>query len=138
MKKMEKFQVPMNLIEQKVFAHYVSPASPEEHKDYLQKEYVSQDEVVVSDGIKIKNTVQEYPITPESVNSYADGTNYRNDLSAAVSRGASGRNLGDVAAIQDLLTKNPQQVAEFFADALGKINAQKAQSEVKKEESNNG
>lgn len=132
----QKIKIPMNLIQQNVYAQ-IEVEHKDEKKDYLVKDYVSQDEVVESDGIKIKNTVQEYPHTPEAVNSYADGTNYRNDINAAVARSAPGKNIVDVAALQELFEKSPEQVTEFFKSALQKIYEAKktqeapAQSEVK-------
>lgn len=137
---MSKTRVPMNLIQQNVYVRDVSPFY-DEKKDFLIDSYVSQDEVVKSDGLKVERTVQDYPITPDSVNSYADGTNYRNDISAAVARSAPGRNIGDVAALQELLTKSPSEVSAFFASALEKINASKVASDVEKvnnEVSDNG
>lgn len=122
--KKTKQKVKMNLIQQNVFVLAVTPEF-DLKDDMLQSDYVSQDEVVKSDGIKIERTQHDYPITPESVNSYVDGTNYKNDLSASLSRSAPGVNLGDVAAIQELLQKDPEQVASFFASALEKINASK-------------
>lgn len=121
---MSKDRVKMNLIQQDVFVRAVAPVVVNKD-DYLIGSYESLDEVVDDFGIRLVHTRQEYPITPDSVNSYADGTNYRLDSSAAVSRPAPGRNLGDVATLQELFEKSPQDIAAFFASALEKINASK-------------
>lgn len=121
-----KDKVKMNLIQQDVFIRAESPAV-DIKKDYLISSYTSSDEVVQSDGVKIVNTVQEYPITPESVNSYADGTNYRIDPSAAASRGAPGVNVGDVAALQDLFSKSPDEIASALGALREKILASRVQ-----------
>lgn len=140
--KREKLQ--MNLIQQDVFVRVISPVYDQKN-DYAIESYVSQDEIIEDDGIRVKSTVQEYPITPQSVNSYADGTNYRNDLSAALSRSAPGRNIGDVSAMQELLSKGPEEVKAFFVSAYEKIAASKAENSVASkaeksvvEDSNNG
>lgn len=128
-----KKQVKMNLIEQNVYVLACS-APFDEKKDYLQKDYVSQDEITCDTGIKVETTVQEYPVTPESVNSYADGTNYRNDLNAAVSRSAPGKNIGDVAALQNLLSQSPEQVKAFFDSVSQMIADSKKEPVVEKKE----
>lgn len=117
-----KSKVKMHLIEQNVFVLAHSPKRVCK-KDFLQDKYVSQDEVTEQDGVRVKRTEQDYPYTPETLNSYADGTNYRNDLNAAVSASAPGRNVGDISAIQELLTKSPEEIAAFFTSAVEKIKA---------------
>lgn len=120
-----KDKIKMNLIQQDVYAVFSDDLYIDD-RDFLQKEYVSQDEIVEDSGIKIKRTVQEYPITPESVNSYADGTNYRNDLSAAANRPSPGHNVGDVAALQELFSRSPEEIKAFMESAIEKIKASKA------------
>lgn len=108
----EKRRVVMNLLQQDVYVRdFVSPF--DEKRDYLQDDYVSMDLTVRSapDAASVDVfSKQPYPITPEYVNSYADGTNYRLDVSQAVSRPAPGVNLGDVAAMQDLMKLSPDQL----------------------------
>lgn len=108
-----KQKVKMNLIQQDVFVRAVTEGV-DLKKDFLIDSYVSCDEVVKENGTEYVSTLQEYPITPDSVNSYADGTNYRNDLSAFGNRPAPGRNLGDVSAIQEILAQSPEKISELF------------------------
>lgn len=107
-------QVPMHVIKQNVYARVQVPMF-DEKKDFLQDTYVSQDEVIVPGGVEVRRTVQPYEITPETVNSFSDGTNYRNDLAAAVSRPAPGQNIGDVSALTELLTKSPEEIRSILS-----------------------
>lgn len=116
----EKKRVPMNLLQQNVFVLKTVSGSSE-NKSYLQETYVSQDEILESDGISIRRTVQEYPHTPESVNSYLGSVDYKNDIAAAVSSPAPGRNIGDVAALQELFTRSPEEIRDFFFAMTEKI-----------------
>lgn len=121
-----KQKVRFNLIAQDV---YILPAcgACEDKKDYLDKEYISQDEVTEGNSVVVKSTIQEYPITPESVNSFADGTNYRLDPAGAIARGGpAGRNIGDVAALQELLSKSPEEASKLLAKWSEMIAAAKA------------
>lgn len=130
---MMKRKVKMNLIDQVVYiCPFLSPY--DEKNDYLISSYSSQDEVLTDSGIEIKRSVQDYPITPESVNSYADGTNYRNDINAAVSRSAPGGNLGDVASIQALLSSCPEDVLSMLKSFSEKISSNSVKSDVKSDD----
>lgn len=143
---MNKERVKMNLIEQNVFVRVETPKL-DLKDDCLIESYVSQDEVVENNSVVVKRTVQDYPITPDSVNSYADGTNYRLDVNSAVSRSAPGKNIGDVAALQDFLSKSPEEISSIFSELKSKIladrEARRVASENAKqvlnvEDSNNG
>lgn len=119
---MAKSKVPMNLIQQDVFVKVACVGNVDKN-DYLVDSYVSQDELVKDNGTEIVDSVHDYPHTPEALNSYADGTNYKNDLVGAISRGPRGKNLGDVSALQEVLCKSPDEIATFFRDAAEKIAA---------------
>lgn len=124
----ERIKVKMGLIKQNVYLLASTPEPFVDKSDYLVQQYVSQDEVVKPDGIDIVTTVHDYPVTPASVNSYADGTNYRVDPSSASARPAAGRNIGDVAALQELLSKSPEEISAYFASMADKIKQSKSQA----------
>lgn len=74
--------VPTQLIQQNCYIRDVTRCS--ETKSDIPQKYVSIDEVTTDDGIKIVETIHDYPITPSSVNSYFEGTNYKNDPQQAI------------------------------------------------------
>lgn len=116
-------KIPMNLIKGNYSYLEYSSDFITEDCDYLVKEFESLDEVVVEDGVRLKRTKHDYEITPDAVNSYADGTNYRLDPSSAVR--PVGRNLGDIASIQELLQKSPQEAIQVLASLFKKVSDSK-------------
>uniref|UniRef100_A0AAU8BAI6 Capsid protein n=1 Tax=Dulem virus 179 TaxID=3145656 RepID=A0AAU8BAI6_9VIRU len=70
----------------------ISPVNPEK--------FVSVDTVTTDSGVQVQASVLDFPITKESVNSYADAVNYRTTPEARfVPHGA---NLGDISSFQNL------------------------------------
>lgn len=121
-------KVKFNLIQQNVYVRENASEVVEDKQNYGVKTYESIDEVVTSDGVELRRTVQEYPITPESVNSYIESSNYKNNIEQALNASPRGQNIGDVAALQDIIASNPQAVADFFKQAVDKMNAQKVEN----------
>lgn len=76
--------------------------------------YVSLDEVVSSDGVKLVETSNPYPITPDYVNSFAEGSEYRLDPLNALNNSVKRRNLGDVRGIQDISNMDNDQLVSLF------------------------
>lgn len=101
----ENRKLRSNLLEQDVYVRDTRPTYVD-HNNYLVDEYLTMDVVPDSEqrSMKERYSVEKYPVTPESVNSYADGTNYRLDVAQAVSNPAPGKNFGDVAAMRDILS----------------------------------
>lgn len=77
--------------------------------------YYSLDDVVEGDGIRQVVTEQEYPVTPESVNSYRDGCDYRFDPAGAIARGVKRQNLGDVRQMQEVMNMDAEEAAAQYA-----------------------
>lgn len=77
--------------------------------------YYSLDDVVEKDGIKQVVTEQDYPVTPESVNSYRDGCDYRLDPLGAIARGEKRQNLGDVRQMQEVMRMDAEEAAAQYA-----------------------
>lgn len=87
-------------------------------------QYESLDEVSSSNGIELKPTVNDYPITPQYVNSFVDSSDYRRDPLAAIANGRGGVNLGDMRQIQEVASMDMEhakalynQLAERFKSA---------------------
>ncbi|WGL31098.1 hypothetical protein [Dipodfec virus UOA04_Rod_718] len=77
--------------------------------------YTSVDEVTVADGIQIRETENSYDITPETVNSYVDSCDYRTDMYAATQQPPRGRNLGDVASLQNVMDMDLEQAQTLYS-----------------------
>lgn len=60
----------------------------------------------------------EYPITSESVSSYADSSDYRNDPLGAIANAPKRVNLGDVSQIQEFIKQNPQEAVSVLRNVL--------------------
>lgn len=116
-----KNKLHCNLLMQDVFCRDVVAFKKDIKNDYLIKSYRSQDRVVEDSCVKDKISIQEYPITPESVNSFQDCTNYKLDVDSAVSASPRGKNLGDVSAVQQLLQMSPEDLHSFFSTIQQKI-----------------
>lgn len=117
-------KVYSNLLAQNVYVRDCCPNldSPLEIPDPT---YLSLDEVVTESGVKIVEKVEEYPITPEYVDSFVDGSDYRTNLAEAAvqsaQRASSRVNLGDIRSAQDILSKNPDVVNALYTQLLSKF-----------------
>lgn len=108
-----------------------------------EKVYTSLDEVVTSNGVELRETVNPYPITPESVSSYAQSCDYKLDPLASSKMPARGVNLGDVTELQNLskMSKSDLQAIYsrlqevFSVPAASSESAVPVDSEVKSDDS---
>lgn len=92
-------RIHTNLIQQNCYVRdFVEPFDVK--TEYLDTNYISVDAVVDSSGVSLRKTINPYPITPDSVTSYADGCDYTSDLAASMNSSAPGSNLGDLTALQ--------------------------------------
>lgn len=76
--------------------------------------FLSCDEVVEDDGVKVKFTEHDYPITPEYVDSFVDSSDYRNDPIGSIAAGQNRRNLGDVSQMQSVGQMDMSQARELY------------------------
>lgn len=91
-------------------------------------------------GFEEKVVVSDYPITPESVNSYAETADYRNNLQEALNSPSRGKGLGDIRDLQDLQNLDTSVIRERI-EALNAVLVSKAlaesetkvESEIKKD-----
>lgn len=135
-------RVQSNLLEQNV---YVRDARdfPDLRDDYLIDSYVSLDSKVEDMGVVENFVVNPYPITPESVNSYADSADYRSDIVSAMNAPARGRNIGDVSIYQQVMEMSPSERKEFIESLQNVANSSSVASSIdsisdSKGENNNG
>lgn len=92
-------KVHCNIISQDCYIRDVTPKLV--HKtEYKPRKFSSLVEVPDTLGIRYELKEFDYPVTPESVKSYVDSTDYKRDPSAAVGLPARGVNLGDMTTLQ--------------------------------------
>lgn len=99
-------RIQSNLLQQNCFVRDVSRCDDLCSND-SESDFVSLDEVVQSDGIKLVPSLHPYPITVDSVNSQVESSDYRNDPVGAIARSVPRHNLGDIRGVQDLFSMDP-------------------------------
>lgn len=100
----------MNLLEAEVYVRF--PVSTIADKQV--KQYVELQEETAQNGVVERYVAVDYPITPESVNSYADSADYRKNpdvIKNAVRR----QNLGDVSEVQKVMSNDMTEMRTMFA-----------------------
>lgn len=124
-------KVYSNLLAQNVYVRDCCPTldSPLERPEPT---YLSLDEVVTGSGVEIFEKIEEYPITPEYVDSFVEGSDYRTNLAESAvqsaQRASSRVNLGDIRTAQDILSKNPDVVNSLYIQLLSKFKQDKQDS----------
>lgn len=79
------------------------------------KTYPELERVDSDFGFEEKVVERDYPITPESVSSYAETADYRNNLQQALNMPARGKNLGDVRDAQHLSDLDSSEISARIA-----------------------
>lgn len=78
---------------------------------------------------------KDYPINSESVSSYIESSDYRNDPAQAIANAPKRVNLGDISGVQEFIKNNPVEATKQYADVLAKaVQFYKNQSQVKSNE----
>lgn len=98
--------------------------------------YFELREIQTPEGFVEKLVEVDYPITPDYVKSFANSTDYRNDLERAINEPARGANLGDLTGFQDITSMDMTAVREMQVKlkAYEKTLAEQSQNFVKKKE----
>lgn len=99
-----------NLLEAEVYVRF--PVSTLEDKQV--KQYIELQEETAQNGVVERYVAVDYPITPESVNSYADSADYRKNpdvIKNAVPR----KNLGDISEVQKVMSNDMTEMRTMFA-----------------------
>ena len=92
-------KVHSNIIAQDCYLREVTPKVVKK-SEYAPRRFPSLVEVPDSVGVHYDLRDFDYPITPESVKSYVDSTDYKRDPAAAIAAGSRGVNLGDITELQ--------------------------------------
>ena len=129
----ERYKMRMNLINAEIYANcpelvkgVSSPRSPSRY-DELK-------EVRDADGVHYQTVKEDYPITAEYVNSFADAANYKKDIVSAISS-PSKKNLGDISSLQEVLQKDNSDIIKELDELKAKlIAAQDKDKELTKAE----
>lgn len=87
-----------------------------------QEKYVSLEKKTLPNGYVEELVLKDYPINSDSVSSFADGADYRNDPAQAIAQAPQRVNLGDITEAQAFL-ENPQSKARLFNDVKAKLEA---------------
>lgn len=129
-----KIPIETNLIQQNCFIKIANKSS-DEMKPFCHTQYFELQRKTVSNGIVEDLVAVDYPINPESVKSYADSSDYRNDPNGALAKSVKKTNLGDVTQAQEAIKLDTQQAKDIYNKVLSEVKAEIAkQSAVKSTE----
>ena len=92
-------KVHSNIISQDCYLREITPKVVKK-SEYAARRFPSLVEVPDSVGVHYDLRDFDYPITPESVKSYVDSTDYKRDPAASTAAGSRGVNLGDITELQ--------------------------------------
>lgn len=131
-------KVQSNLLQQDIYIRDCLPAYDKSCE--VSKKYFELQCKTVSNGIVQELVECDYPITQESVNSYLDSSEYRNNPVQAILNGSPRQNLGDITEIQDFISNNPAEALSIYkqvSETLSKVDLNKIaqeKTEVKENE----
>lgn len=115
--------VPMSLIQQNCFIRDVTRISDNSASAAVsaKRTYLSLDEVTDIDGVKLRMTENDYPITPEYVDSFSESADYRNDVVGAVANAPKRTNLGDITGFQDVASMDMESARALYKQLTDKF-----------------
>lgn len=113
MSKVNNSRVQSNLLQQNCFVRDVTNKAGLVNNS-CPDSYLSLDEVVTSKGVEIKESVNDYPITPQYVSSFLDSSDYRKDPFSAISNGVNKQNLGDISDVQKVVSMDTEQARALY------------------------
>lgn len=132
-------KVQSNLLQQDIYLRDCLPAY--EKSCPVSKKYFELQRKTVANGIVEELVECDYPITQESVNSYLDTSDYRNNPAQAILNATPRKNLGDITEIQDFIANNPAEALSIYkqvSETLSKVDLTKLdenkQTEVEENE----
>lgn len=135
---LENIPVKSQLLQQNCFLRDLYPGSCS--SACPPDKFVSVDEVVTDTGVQLKYSENDYPITPQYVNSFVDSSDYRNDVVSAIANGHKRQNLGDITDFQKVASMDMEsaralykQLSEVFAKSVpSDVPSDNSPEEVKK------
>lgn len=94
---------------------------PSHLKNTTIKKYNTLERKVLPNGYCEEMVRKDYPINSESVSSYVESSDYRNDPAQAIANAPKRVNLGDISQVQEFVRDNPVQAVGQYADILQKV-----------------
>lgn len=130
-------RVRCNLLEAEVYVRFPVRICGKEKV----RQYVELQEVPCENGIQEQYVLVDYPVTAESVNSFAESADYHTNPEV-VTRAQPRQNLGDITEVQQMLRSDMSGLRDLVAsakDTLAKLEEyEKAQKITEKGEDENG
>lgn len=124
-------RVQSNLLQQNVYVRDCVGSPVDLRCGFVPCTYFSLDQVVQDDGVKEVLSEHDYPVTPDSVNSYVSSCDYRLDPAGAIAGSVKRQNLGDVRAMQDVSKMDAAEAQALLSSLQARFSsAQSAQNEV--------
>ena len=117
-------EVPTNLLPVNCFLRDTVTAK-DLHTEYQQRTYMELQRKTVQNGIVEELKEVPYEITPASVKSFANSSDYHVDPAGAILRGNRGKNLGDVSAVQKVASMDSMEAAAMYAELKKKFETAK-------------
>ena len=102
-------KVHSNILAQDCYIREITPKVVRK-SEYKPRKFTSLVEVSDTLGIRYELKEFDYPVTPESVKSYVDSTDYKRDPAAAIGLPARGVNLGDMTTLQSIVNSDVSAV----------------------------
>lgn len=113
--------VHVNGIRQNCYVAGVASSTFSTRTGKVETKYPSLEREQLPNGFTEGIEIKDYPINSQSVTSYADGADYRNDPAQAIANAPKRVNLGDITQVQEFLENDPQNAVRVFRDVLAKL-----------------
>lgn len=120
--KSEKKQVYVAGVKQNCYLTDIRPiplSTP--RPNVTQTEFTELVDKQLPNGFVQEMVSRTYPINAESVSSYIESSDYRNDPAQAIANAPKRVNLGDISEVQEFIKNNPTQAVSQYADILHKV-----------------
>lgn len=111
-----------NLLQQNIYIRDCARASDVETS--VCEKYPELERRDTDCGFEERVVSRDYPITPESLNSFAETADYKNNLVEAMHAPSRGKGLGDIRDMQDLQNMDSVEIRNRIA-SLQKVLVQK-------------
>ena len=127
--KKECREVPTNLLPVNCFLRDTVTAK-DLHTEYQQRTYMELQRKTVQNGIVEELKEVPYEITPASVKSFANSSDYHVDPAGAILRGNCGKNLGDVSVMQKVASMDGMEAAALYQELKKKFEMAKQEPQL--------
>jgi hypothetical protein len=94
---------------------------PLQLRNVTKSKYDSLERRQLSNGFVEEVVEKDYPINSESVTSYVESSDYRNDPAQAIANAPKRVNLGDISQVQNFVRDNPVHAVGQYAGVLRKV-----------------